>query len=249
MKNILKYIYALYLTVLIVFSFLTINNSILENEKRSYQRDLLSLAKITAMVVDKDAISYLINNINTISTIEELEEKAEYIRVKKQLLEVNEIYGYTSDYSYIFYPSNDDDIVYMIVSSDSEDSIEYNISEYPEMVTTNTKRIPAVGDISHDPQSGDDIWSMTACAPLYNGDVYLGSVGIDMLLENYNNNIFYAKVYALMFTISVILIGGILIPYLIINLIDYISTGQLKHNIKIFKTRRAIAKAKRESKI
>lgn len=240
-------LYVIYLLMTTAFSYHIIYNKTVEDFKEQIFDNLGRLAILTSEFIDKGSLSYIIDYVeNNDIDIEFIESTKEFKTLQNQLLFLNSIYPNISSWSYIYYPTNDLNTVLFLIYTDTEGvkfGDEYDISPYPSMLNSikDKSRTYIEKEVTYD--QGFDVWVTSAFSPIYKDDKYLGHLGIDMFIEDFENNLYNIRVNALLLAIAVVFIGGIFLPQILYKIYLYFANEEFKALLKKRKLRKSIKKA------
>jgi len=245
-KIVLGALYSIYLILTIVSSFYFINGKTVENYKQDLQAELGQISQITAYLVDRDSLSFLVDNLKNKNRRAVITSSDEFKKIQNQLFFVNKNYESKSSWSYIYYPKDDKTVYLTVPTADGVTYAElYDISPYPNMIRSIRNTETIITDITYDETY--KVWVMSAFTPIYKDKEYLGNVGVDMFLSDYEKRTEDIRVYSILLTIAVIFIGGILLPIAIFYITGYFGSEKFKSSIKKMRIRRAIKKAKKDN--
>lgn len=248
----LSIFYIIYLSLTTIFSYFVIYNKTIEEFKEHIFRDLGRLTKLTSEFIDKNSLSYIINYINNNDMdVEYIESTKEFKILQDQLLFINSVYPNISSWSYIYYPTNDINTVLLLIYTDTEGvkfGDKYDISPYPSMLNSIKDKTQQYIEKKVTYDQGFNVWVTSAFSPILKDGEYLGHIGIDMFIEDFENNLYLIRVNALLLAIAVVFIGGVLLPQIIYKFYIYLTGDEFRALLKKRKLRKSIKKAIRENK-
>jgi len=248
----LFFLYIIYLIIITAFSYFIIYNKTVNEFKEVIFRDLGRLTILTSELIDKNSLQTIINNldINNLD-VDFIESTPEFKNLQNQLLFINSIYPNISSWSYIYHPTDDINTVLLLIYTDTEGvrfGDLYDISSYPIMINSiNDKtKLFVEKQITYD--EGFDVWVTSAFSPIIKNNQYLGHIGIDMFVGDFEDNLYYIKINALLLAIAVVFIGGIFLPQILYKIYLYFISDDFKAMLKKRKLKRSIKKALKENK-
>jgi len=243
----LFFLYILYLIIITAFSYFIIYNKTVEKFKDNIFEDLGRLTLLTSELIDKDSLQFIINNldINNIDA-DSIESTLEFKKLQNQLLFINSVYPNISSWSYIYYPTDNTNTVLLLIYTDTEGvkfGDPYDISLYPVMINSiNDKtKLFLEKQITYD--EGFNVWVTSAFSPIINNEQYLGHIGIDMFVDDLEDNLYSIRINTLLLAISIVFIGGIFLPQVLYKIYLYIKSDNFKILLKKRKLKKLIKKA------
>lgn len=256
-------LFVVYILGIAIFSYLLIHQQQLENYESQIKDDLLRLTILVSEMLDKDNIEYIYDSFfSWYETRDELlyEEVSSSTEMVKTLLSINVIRSLYPDYAgwiYIYtqseeYERNRSDTVNLIVDTyeDFTNDIvvdfgyDYDASEFPYMLQSMRERRPMVEPaIGYDAEF--DVYLISAFAPIYKNAKYIGHIGVDMFVDDYNKNLLELSMNSILMAISISFIGGVVIPFLVFKFFGFIEDVEARKKRKV---KRAIRKARKENK-
>jgi hypothetical protein len=124
----------------------------------------------------------------------------------------------------------------------------YDISNFPKMIDSikDKTQVFIEKEMTYDEEF--NVWSTSAFAPIYYNDKYIGHIGIDMISDNFDNNLRNIKINALLLAIAIVFISGIFLPQIAYKFYLYLNSEDFKSVLKKRKLKKSIKKAIRENK-
>lgn len=247
----LSIFYIIYLFIITAFSYHIIYDETVKEFEGNIFRDLKRLTTLTAEFVDKESIYSLLQSAKNNELPSIIENSQPFLTIQQQLIFVDKTYPNISNWSYIYYPTNEINTVIFLSYSDDDGmgfAQSYDISAFQKMIDSikDKTQIFVEEEMTYDTEFS--VWSTSAFAPIYYNDEYIGHVGIDMVDENFENNLYRIRINALLLAIAVVFIGGVLLPQLIYKFYIYLISDDFSAILKKRKLRRSIRKATRENK-
>jgi hypothetical protein len=233
-------LFVVYILGIAIFSYLLIHQQQLENYESQIKDDLLRLTILVSEMLDKDNIEYIYDSFfSWYETRDELlyEEVSSSTEMVKTLLSINVIRSETVNLIVDTYEDFTNDIVV-------DFGYDYDASEFPYMLQSMRERRPMVEPaIGYDAEF--DVYLISAFAPIYKNAKYIGHIGVDMFVDDYNKNLLELSMNSILMAISISFIGGVVIPFLVFKFFGFIEDVEARKKRKV---KRAIRKARKENK-
>lgn len=170
-----------------------IYSSSIRNEEEKIKYFISGITKYCAASVDRDKLSFLIDRVKPNITVDErdlIEHSPQFQSMLKQLKLINDNFSKYCTFLYILYPL--DDQTYFIIGADyfeikniDKYSATFDSTPFPSMQQALRERRTVIEpDISFDPQY--DMYSISAYAPIFSDERFLGIVGLDLEKADYD---------------------------------------------------------------